>query len=64
MYINIISYVLICWVDYGLLVPSPLIPPQLLLKMKPDLDPTIKMWYKLLYYMMGEDINMKSNIPV
>ena len=46
MCINIISYILICWVYYGLPVPSPLIPPQLLLKMKPDLDPTIKTWYK------------------
>ena len=53
VYMNVISYSLICWVYYGLLVPSPLIPLQLLLKMKPDLDPTMKIWYKLLYYMMG-----------
>ena len=48
VYMNIISYTLICWVYYGLLVPSPLIPQWLLVKMKPDLDPTMKMWYKLL----------------
>ena len=53
MYINVIYYALICWVYYGLLVPSPLTPPQLLLKMKSDLDPTMKTWYKLLNYMMG-----------
>ena len=64
VYINVIFYVLVCWVYYGLLVPSPLIPPQLLLKMKQDLDPTMKMWYKLLYYTMGEGINMKSSVPI
>ena len=26
VYMNVISYSLICWVYYGLLVPSPLIP--------------------------------------
>ena len=63
MYINVISYILICSVYYWLLVPSPLIPPQLLLKMKLDLDCIMNTWYKLLYYTMG-GINMKSSVPI
>ena len=53
VHINVISYVLICWAYYGPLALSLLTPQQLLLKMKLDLDPTMKMWYNLLYYMMG-----------
>ena len=37
VYMNVISYSLVCWVYYGQLVPSPLIPPQLLWEMKLDI---------------------------
>ena len=52
VYMNVTSYSLRYWVYYGLLVPSPLIPQQLLVKMKQDLDPTMKTWNKLFYYMI------------
>ena len=63
VHINIISCIFLCWAYYGPPALSLLTPQQLLLKMKLDLDPKMKVWYKLLYYMMG-GINMKLSVQV
>ena len=53
MYINVMSYLLVCWIYCE--PPTPSLPTllQLPLRLKLDPDPSIKMWYKLLYYKMG-----------
>ena len=63
MYINVMSYLLLCWVDCELSTPSLPNFLQLPLRLKLDPDPIVKIWYKLLYYMMG-GINMKSSVQI
>ena len=59
VYINVMSYLLVCWVYCEPPTPSLPIHLQLPLRLKLDPDPRVKTWYKLPYYMMG-GINMKS----
>ena len=60
VYINVMSYLLVCWVYFQPTTPSLPNFLQLPLRLKLDPGPRVKMWYKLLYYMIG-GINMKSS---
>ena len=60
VYINLMSYLLVCWVYCEPPTPSVSTLLQLPLRLKLNPDPRVKIWYKLPYYMMG-GINMISS---
>ena len=61
MYMNVISYILICSVYCEVQVPSVLAPPQLLWMMKQGSIPIMKTWYKITYYTLG-GLSMKLSV--